>query len=208
MNAMRWICGLALVMCLTPGCDVQPPEPHTAPAPATNTEQPAEQAPAAPQTDPQTQVRTAPALSFMMIDGQLFEFPKARLRVYHRDGETTALLFSDDPRQNVGETYTGNSYYLEMRLAAEQPADYHQEVWQHRASTSERIETPNGIFLDGWTRHLQPFDLSVEFEPHENSSLTTVWLAGHFLLFHTRERQMPGQLVPVSGRLMVEPEIK
>jgi hypothetical protein len=204
MNVKSWMSCLLLIVGMAAGCE-RPADSPPAPAPAPPAAEPALPVETAP--EPRTSAAPAvPALSFLMIDGQLFEFPRARLRLKNQDDQVAVLLFSDDPAHANNDAYTGNSYYLDMRLDIDDPVDFNDQIWPYKASSSERAESPNGVFLDGWTRHLQPFDIVVEFEKHEK--LATVWIAGRFMMFHTRDRNVPPQLVPVSGRLTVNPEIR
>jgi hypothetical protein len=197
MTAMRAALTLLLLILLAGvgACDRPGGDPGSAAKPV----QPATAAPDAP---------PLPPLSFIAVNQQLYEFPRARLRVQRKDDEVLALLFSDDPANREDEAHTGHSFYFEMRLDIDDPAELSDVLWTWRASSAERAESPNGIFLNGWRQHLQPMDVEAAFEPHPDlPDRLVLHLAGRFLMFHTRDRVQSPVWVAVDGRLIVKPEL-
>jgi hypothetical protein len=143
----------------------------------------------------------------MLIDKQRIEFPPARLAMRTRDGEALVLLHSDDPPDAIDDDYMGNSYYIEMTLDVPESVELSAARWAFKAPTSERIDTDNGIYLDGRKRHLQPFDVTVEFDGQ--ASPVKVWLSGQFLEFDASEgRTVPGRIVAVTAELDAELLVK
>jgi len=162
----------------------------------------------APATRPATQAAatrpaTQPSLCRLLINGQVLEFPRARLRLVHTQPKVMVRLFSDDPRQAIDRDYHGNSFYFEMELDTTDPADIGQMVWGFEAASSERMDSSNGVFLDGGRQHLQPFRAQIAFEPAGPGLLMHV--RGTFLLFRSRDLQL-AERVLVEGRLWAELE--
>src|SRR5438045_3131982 len=56
------------------------------------------------------------APSVILIDQKPYSFPPAILQLRNRDGQVSAILMSDDPKEAINEDYRGNSFYLEMPL--------------------------------------------------------------------------------------------
>jgi hypothetical protein len=185
------------------GCDRTPTAPQ-ANAPASPTTQPT---PAAvqPATRPLTTApvaSTQPATSFVMIDNQRVEFPPAKLSLQSRDGKVHALLMSDDPPAAISQNYTGNSFYIEMTVDdVDDVNDVPGAMVQYQAPQStEREDSPNGIFLEGGKKQLQPDNIKVEFE--SAGSKMAVRMTGTFVIFDTQDETIPSRQVPVSTRLL------
>ena len=109
---------------------------------------------------------------------------------------------SDDPKSAIDEDYHGNSFYLEMPLDVSDPKDLSSYVYRYEAPTSERTDSPNGIFLDGNRLQLQPSQMQVRFEGDETSM--GVMLSGTFLQFETRDDTIAPKQVHVAAKLEVE----
>jgi hypothetical protein len=202
MPSGRWISILipvsGLIVCTILGCERE--SVTLAPAPAT---QPATR----PATPPAEAEHDAPSVATFLINGQLIEFPPARLALRARGGQVLALLYSDDPPEALGDDYRGNSFYLEMTLDVPEIAQIGQARWEFTAPNSERADTVAGIWLDGRRQHLQPFDVAVEFEP--DGPIIKTWVRGHFLLFQAgQDSTLPGQIIPVSAELHAQPVTK
>lgn len=156
-----------------------------------------------PATIPATQPSTEPSASLMVIDERIYSFPPARLRVRQkRAGDpVVAVLFSDDPKNAIDDNYTGNSYYMEMMLDVAGPDELGQAIWTYKSPSSARMNSTNGIFLNGIRTQLQPLEVRVEFEPRGNEM--GVILQGHFLLFDAGDPNI-GRMVRVSADLTAE----
>jgi hypothetical protein len=193
---------LGLLGAVAAGCERQtaPPPPAAAHAPATqparnNTIPPLPKATAqASSTEP-----AQPTPAYMEIDERRVEFPPARLRVATRSGGVSALLMSDDPPQAINDDYRGNSFYLEMELPVQSTGDVSGTIARYEARTSERVDSRNGIFLDGGRLQLQPFDVSIEFDG--TAPLMTTTISGTFLKFDTQDERSIPQLVSVRGQM-------
>jgi hypothetical protein len=183
------------VLLLMLGCDRGPVTTADNAAPAT-----------APVILPASAPATQPRASHMLINGQRVEFPPAKLVVKTRGEAAHALLYSDDPPNAIDEKYTGNSFYLEMRFELTDAAPLSTVRWEFKAPDSDRAETVSGIYLDGRKRHLQPFDVVVEFE---DGPPTKALVRGQFLMFDAdADAGTPGQLIPVVAELQPELTMK
>ena len=145
-----------------------------------------------------------PVPSVVLVDQKPIAFPPAILQLHNRDGQLTAILMSDDPKSALDENYHGNSFYLEMPLEVTDAKDLPSYVYRYVAPTSERTDSPNGIFLDGNRIQLQPSQMQVKFEGDESS--LSVMLSGQFLQFETRDDTTPPVHVQVTSKL--EPQMK
>jgi hypothetical protein len=134
-------------------------------------------------------------------------FPQARLMLTDKkDGPVTARLFSDDPEEALSQKWSGDRYYLEMRLQAESIAHLDGERWGVTASAGEIPETTNGIYLKGDRYHLVPVDVVVTFEGQAPN--IKVRLDGHFLQTDSTEPMASPKKVFVQGVVMPRVETK
>jgi hypothetical protein len=100
----------------------------------------------------------------LVIDQQEEFFPRAMLRLTKSDGQVIARLYSDDPSGVLSGKETVNSYDFDMVLPdVSDPAEIDQAVWTTRSPSSQRRDTPYGIFLNRKQKLLQPMDLTVRF---------------------------------------------
>jgi hypothetical protein len=200
---MRYRLGFTILVCLTilGGCERGESQQTAAPPvrPATR---------AAPTTAPSTHPMTATATtmpaaavpSIITIDYQRVDFPPAKLMLEKKDGEQlTAVLHSDDPPQAIEENYAGNSFYLEMPLEIGDASELGTASWKFVAPTSDRVDSPTGIFVDGMRQQLQPLRVQVEFDGAPPD--VTVYVAGQFMLFDGKDPNALGREVMVSARL-------
>src|SRR5438132_3448936 len=161
--------GLALI-----GCD------RSSPAPSSATPPPAATAPVAPAsnavpavitTAPATTTAAAtsqPAQSVVNINDRGTLFPPARLRLESDGQHLVALLFTDDPKDALKDSYTGNSFYLRMELDVEKPEQLAEATWHFTApSSGDREDSPYGIYLGGRKIQLQPFDVRGAFKVND-----------------------------------------
>jgi hypothetical protein len=144
---------------------------------------------------------TEPSPSVIMIDNQRTEFPPAKLNLQLRDDKVHALLLSDDPPTAISENYTGNSFYIEMTIDdVDDLNNVPGASVQYQAATStERDDSPDGIFLEGGKKQLQPQQVKVEFE--SAGAKMAVRITGTFVMFDTQDENVPSRQVPVSARL-------
>ena len=75
-----------------------------------------------------------------------------------------------------------------------------------KAASIERADAPDGIFLDGDKRMLQPYNLRVAFS--QTGKVYTIEIGGEFLMFNSKEEATAPRTVQVRGTLMAELEKK
>jgi hypothetical protein len=131
---------------------------------------------------------TQPTASFITVNGKVFSFPRAMLRLRTTDTGVTALLYSDDPPAALRDNYTGNSYYLQMNLDITDAKDIGAAHWIFRS--------PDGIFLNGHAIELQPIDVQVKFDGA--APAVTISLSGKFLVLHSIHEDNMGPPVYAS----------
>lgn len=155
-------------------------------------------------------VTTMPAtVSFTVHEGaddRLFEFPRARLRITKEGDKCAAVLYSDDPKTAINPDYTGNSFFLRMKLDVEDPQNLTGVDWRFKALNSDHDETGDGIFLNGTRIHLQPSDILVTFDGGGKS--VQVVVAGQFLKFDNNDSNRLPIFVGVRGEFPATVEIK
>lgn len=199
---------LLIVVALLVGCDrgqSTPAQsiPAAAPATAPATTQPADSA-----TLPATQAAaTQPAISQLMIDGQMYKFPTARLKVSKANGRVIARLYTNDPKSALNDDYTGNSYDLKMQLDdLTDPHQVYTSVWQFKAPSREYVDGPYGIFLNGTKTQLQPSNATGRFLG--DILMVRIDLDGEFLAFDSGDASAPPRTVFVKGSLLAPVEYK
>jgi len=136
----------------------------------------------------------------MKVNGRLFMFPAARLKLEDDGSRIIALLFSDDPPQAIKDDYAGNSFYLQMVLDIADVKDLPTAVWVHKSRSSEYQDSPYGIYLNGRKIQIQPYDARATFTVADS---TTVHLSGQCLLWNSADSTGLPQMVLVSGDLPV-----
>lgn len=154
-------------------------------------------------------------LAYITIDAEPHEFPPAKLWLTQRDGRIKANLFSDDPPEAVRPNWEGLGFWFEMEL--ELPDDTTEipagpvspeflsgAEWVFRSESSERSDTPSGIFLGGRTQ-LQPLDVAVSFDPLDER-FVIVTLYGTFGQFDRdgQRDEAPAKQVLVQAVLSAE----
>lgn len=206
MCTKRWLLGLAMLAGPLAGCDDYGPEaerqvpaPAVTPAPATPAVTPATP-PTPPATQASARIAPEPVDTFMSVafDGippQMIAFPPAKLRLRRATAGVTATLYTDDPPAAASKDYKGNSYVFEMDLVdTTGPADLAQAQFRYHVQGSasgetEAGETSNGVFLDGWTTHLQPVEVVVVFEG--KAPQLVVKIAGRFRVVSDQKGTFP-----------------
>jgi hypothetical protein len=155
-----------------------------------------------PTTEPVEAADNAPPSCVMMINQQPVEFPQALLRFKKSGDQVTALLYSDDPKDALENIYSGNGFYFQ--LALDVPAvQFNRATWSHSSESSERVDTPFGIFLDGHRRQLQPLDVRIRIL-HAISGGFKVQMAGTFLSVDPQDSLAPTQVVNVTAWLLAQ----
>jgi hypothetical protein len=181
------------------GCDRTPPpqaaQPATAPVRVAIAPPPA--------TTPATTTATSqPANSFVQINDRMTIFPPARLRIESDGQHLVALLFTDDPKDALKDSYTGNSFYLRMELDVDNVEELAQARWHYTApSSGDREDSPYGIYLGGKKLQLQPYDVRGAFKV--DGDATAVLISGQFQVVDDSTGKGPPQLVPVAANLPV-----
>lgn len=196
MGRFGWI--LPTVLLAAVGCDRGNPLSGPTPAPQ-----------AAPATQPgTTQPTTEPAtVSRLTIDGKVYSFPPARLRVSKSGEHVTARLYTNDPKAALGDDYHGNGYDLVMKLDdITEPSEVYSSVWQYRNPDPTYVDSPYGIFLDGIKYQLQPSDVTARFLG--DTLLVRIDLQGRFLQFDQSDGVQVGRQVYVKGSLLAPVEYR
>ncbi len=187
MSFQHWLRGAAIAI-LAAGCD----ERSIRNSPATQQAGPA----ATRETTPASGPTSQQAFSQLNIDDEPTAFAPARVQLSNKDGAVQASLYSDDPIEN---DYAGNSYFFDMTFDADDLSDGSAE-WRYKAPTTEPVDSPRGIFLEGMKKHLQPLDVVVRVEGR--GSPLTVRVEGQFMEVKLPERpETPSRVVTVTGTL-------
>lgn len=187
----RWAAIFMMGAALAAGCDRSPARRSGGGRPGASRE---------PQTMPAlSPLATRPAPSSLAIAGREAVFPPARIVVLHEQPHLDLLVVSDDPRDALHPSYRGNRYYLSLRVENATLASLVQVEWRARAPSMERRDVPDGIFLDGNRRQLQPYD--VRFGLEKQGEELVVAIEGQFTMFDNEQTMSLPQLVPVEGVL-------
>ena len=205
----RWA-GLVLSVAALVGCDGG--DPSTTPGGGGNA-RPTTGATSAGNGNGGSTTTTSPATtqaaaeSLINIDGNLVLFPGAKLRIDEADGKTVARLFSDDPKgAALDENYDGNSFYLQIELDEDDAKNLNGVELTYKAPSSERDDTPYGIFLEGRRWVLQPADVRVTFDGA--SSPLDVRLTGVFLMFDSNDPTVKPKRAQVVAKLSAAVQTK
>jgi hypothetical protein len=200
----RWIEIAVVGLVIASGCDkpaarvalAPVPSPATAPSTQMTVIPSPATAPAVEAAD------TTPASCMMMIDQRPVEFPPAMLRIQQVHGQVVALLYSNDPKEALNDNYQGNGFYFQLQFDVPSP-QFNQAIWIHRAQTSQRVDTPYGIFLYGHRRQLQPLDVRIRLLPSATGDVK-VEMSGTFLSVDPQDELATTQVVPVAAWLVAE----
>lgn len=188
--AAKLVVAGALLGTLSLGCDRRSDHPAITPpatAPAVAVAMPRPSRPA-----------TRPAAT-LTVDGRSMAFPAARLVLSKKSDGLDAILCSDDPPTAIESSYLGNSFFFEMRLDVDDPADLGGAVWTFKVPDRQAEDSPNGIFLSGDRRQLQPADVRVVF--HRQGDQMVANLAGRFLARDPQDPERAARSVDVAGSL-------
>jgi hypothetical protein len=154
--------------------------------------------------------RPSIAILEIRVEGQqdpgwkTYQFPSARLVVQQEKPAVDLLLFSDDPPDALSPKYAGHRFYLTLKADVDEPARLAQADVVLNAPTSERQESPDGIYLQGDRWVLQPFRAHIAFV--DNGPLLNVIVEGQFQMFSVRDEQAAPKLAEVRGVLPVQVE--
>ena len=151
---------------------------------------------------------TQPTYSVLTIDGLDIRFPLTKVLLHATEGAPVlAEMFSDLPKSSL-RAYDGNEMYLEMKLDAASAAKLDGATWRFKSATSGKSDLPDGIFLNGQTTHLQPFDVLVKFESRQESGSKSAQLfaivMGQFRSYETGAPESLAPIVGVRGQVPVE----
>jgi hypothetical protein len=181
----------------------KPAEPSTAPKPVGVAAPVGESRTASAVIHPTTApAETQPAPALITINGVDLPFPRTKLQLRESGKLVLAEMCSDLPKSAL-RGYDGNELYLEMTLdgvGADGTVD--NASWRFKSAKSGKADSPNGIFLNGQTTHLQPDDVMVRFERRGDQLFALVM--GQFRAFEAGTPDALAPFVPVRGELAVE----
>lgn len=197
MRIGHWLPVLMAIGSCVAACDR--PKPTSTRAITTTTTRPAGEVPAS--TRPAT---TRASSSVLTIGDRAIAFPRARIFVAQVQPHVNLLLFSDDPRQAVEDDYTGNRYFFQIQLDIDDIAQLGSADWHFEAMSTAHADSPNGVFLDGDRKHLQPYKVDLAFSG--SAPTIQVALSGQFLLFETRQTNTAPRVVWVQGTFVADLE--
>jgi hypothetical protein len=146
---------------------------------------------------------TQPTASALFVDQHEEWFPPAMLRVRQHGEQVVARLYSDDPEDVLTGKQTCNSYDFQMPLPQiSQVTEISRAVWIARAKSSDRVDTPYGIFLRNRQEVLQPMDATIRFRG--KAPQVSVFIDGTFWMFHINDDSSgaPPTMVQVKGALL------
>ena len=146
---------------------------------------------------------TQPTLAMLMIDGTATQFPPTKMRVREKGGRVIAELFSDLPASALHK-YDGNELYFEMQLQNAEGGRLDNASWTFKSTSSGKVDSPNGIFLNGQQVHLQPDDVRVTFARHDDDKQLYARIQGRFRMYASDTPDAAAPFAGVGGELAVE----
>lgn len=204
MTRPHFLIAILLIAGIPLGCDHPKQATPSAPSTTAPTSAPATQPVAQLST---TEPATQPSVSQLLIDGQMYNFPGAKVRVGTSGSRILARLYTDDPKAALEDDYKGNHYDIQMKLDdIQSPQQIYMAVWQYKAASSEYNDTPFGIFLDGMRYQLQPINVSARFLG--TMLQVHIDLEGQFLVFDDSDKSAAPKTVFVKGSLLAPVEFK
>lgn len=186
-----WLASALMAGLCAAGCDRSgdaiapaPPEPSSA-SPTASVVGPALATPA-----------SRPTEVYLFVDGKTVKFPPAIATVLPTE-PLELVLHTDDPPEALSAKYEGNRIYLPLKIGPIPLAELAGSEVPIRAASLDRRDTPDGIFLDGDRRHLQPYDVRIGFWANGKDSVM-ISISGHFVQFATRD-EAPPKVVHLEG---------
>ena len=146
---------------------------------------------------------TQPAVAMLMIDGTATQFPPTKMRLSEKGGRVVAELFSDLPPSAIRK-YDGNELYFEMQLQNADGGKLDNATWSFKSTSSGKVDSPNGIFLNGQQVHLQPDDVRVTFARHDDDKQLYARIQGRFRMYQSDTPDAAAPFAGVGGELAVE----
>jgi hypothetical protein len=149
---------------------------------------------------------TQPAVAMLMIDGTAVQFPPTKMRLKEKGGRVVAELFSDLPASALHK-YDGNELYFEMQLQNADGGRVDNASWSFKSTSSGKVDSPNGIFLNGQQVHLQPDDVRVTFAHHDDGvdkQQLYARIQGRFRMYASDTPDAAAPFAGVGGELAVE----
>jgi hypothetical protein len=151
---------------------------------------------------------TQPALAMLMIDGTATQVPPTKMRLREKGGRVVAELFSDLPASAL-RRYDGNELYFEMELQNADGGRVDNASWSFKSTSSGKVDSPNGIFLNGQQVHLQPDDVRVTFARHDvdgrgPDKQLYARIQGRFRMYASDTPDAAAPFAGVGGELAVE----
>ena len=148
---------------------------------------------------------TKPTNSWLWIGGKEYKFPPARLLLQQEQPTVDVLLFSNDPPDALAAGYTGNRFFFQLALNIDDMGKLPGREYEWKAPSLARVDSPDGIFLEGEHKQLQPFEWRVTFA--QTGKTLSIAIEGQFAVFSSRDEAGPPHTVPVQGRLTTELEM-
>ena len=101
------------------------------------------------------------------------------------------------PPEALSAKYEGNRIYLPLKAGMMTFDQLVNGEIPIRSATLEHRDVPDGIFLDGDRRQLQPYDVRIGFAANGKDSLM-ISISGQFVQFST-QAEGPRKVVYVQG---------
>jgi hypothetical protein len=150
---------------------------------------------------------TQPAVAMLMIDGTATQFPPTKMRLREKGGRVVAELFSDLPASAIRK-YDGNELYFEMQLQNVEGGRVDNASWSFKSTSSGKVDSADGIFLNGQQVHLQPDDVRVTFARHDDGRGSDKQLyariQGRFRMYASDTPDAAAPFAGVGGELAVD----
>jgi hypothetical protein len=116
-----------------------------------------------------------------------------------------AELFSDLPASALRK-YDGNELYFEMQLQNAEGGRLDNATWSFKSTSSDKVDSPNGIFLNGQQVHLQPDVVRVTFARHDKGGDPQLYarIQGRFRMYASDTPDAAAPFAGVGGELAVD----